>query len=76
MLNEILREDENAVIVLLSTKQGDNDDVILKNYNSYPTLNLQYLDFKKVAFYINSCSILYFSYLNIYNVKLFILCIK
>ena len=32
MLNEILREDENAVIVLLSTKQGDNDDVILKNY--------------------------------------------
>ena len=32
MLNEILREDENAIIVLLSTKQGDNDDVILKNY--------------------------------------------
>jgi len=32
MLNEILGEDKNAVIVLLSTKQGDNDDVILKNY--------------------------------------------
>ena len=32
MLNEILCHDENAVIVLLSTKQGDNDDVILKNY--------------------------------------------
>ena len=32
MLNEILKVDENAVIVLLSTKQGDNDDVILKNY--------------------------------------------
>ena len=32
MLNEILCQDKNAVIVLLSTKQGDNDDVILKNY--------------------------------------------
>ena len=32
MLNEILREDENAVIVLLSTKQGDNDDIIFTNY--------------------------------------------
>lgn len=32
MLNEILCQDKNAIIVLLSTKQGDNDDVILKNY--------------------------------------------
>ena len=32
MLNEILCQDKNAVIVLLSTKQRDNDDVILKNY--------------------------------------------
>jgi len=32
MLNEILKADENAVIVLLSTKQGDNDDIIFTNY--------------------------------------------
>jgi predicted O-linked N-acetylglucosamine transferase (SPINDLY family) len=32
MLNVILRQDKNAVIVLLSTNKGDNDDVILKNY--------------------------------------------
>ena len=32
ILNEILKADENAVIVLLSTNKGDNDDIILKNY--------------------------------------------
>lgn len=32
MLNEILKEDENAVIVLLSSKKGDEDDAIITNY--------------------------------------------
>ena len=32
MLNEILKEDENAVIVLLSSKKGDKDDIIITNY--------------------------------------------
>ena len=32
MLNEILRADENGVVVILSTQEGDADDVIFKNY--------------------------------------------
>lgn len=32
MLNEILKSDENAIIVLLSTNKGDNDDIIFTNY--------------------------------------------
>jgi UDP-N-acetylglucosamine:LPS N-acetylglucosamine transferase len=32
MLNEILKDDENAVIVLLSSKKGDKDDIIITNY--------------------------------------------
>jgi predicted O-linked N-acetylglucosamine transferase (SPINDLY family) len=31
-LNEILKADENGVIVLLSTNKGDNDDVMFTNY--------------------------------------------
>lgn len=31
-LNEILKADENGVIVLLSTNKGDNDDIIFTNY--------------------------------------------
>lgn len=32
MLNEILKADENGVIVLLSTNKGDEDDVMFTNY--------------------------------------------
>jgi len=32
MLNEILKEDENAVIVLLSSNKGDKNDIIITNY--------------------------------------------
>ena len=32
MLNEILKADENGVVVILSTHEGDADDVIFKNY--------------------------------------------
>ena len=31
-LNEILKADENGVIVLLSTNKGDNDDIMFTNY--------------------------------------------
>jgi hypothetical protein len=44
-IHEMVGTREDRQIALLLYKEAS--DVILKNYNSYPTFNLQYLDFKK-----------------------------
>lgn len=64
ILNDILKADDNAIIVLLSTNKGDNDDILFTNYiksNIYLFERIYFIHqspFHEFAKIIKSCDLI------------------